>query len=1075
MDEEVVKIIFEGYADPLLAQITRVRDSLKGLRDQASTDLVNIQTKAPQNEVAFTQTVEKESKKRVAIRQSEADRIKAQYEESISRASFLVNDSFEKDLKRRGVFLAESTKDYDKFLATLKSKWAAANPMQAWSAKSPFGPEFSSSIEQSIQTTLDAQKKYATEAETSERELTNVVKDETAKRRVYYREEADALSSPSDTSALVNAGRGRAKNVQQEELDEIKAPKGGWFSNLSDYQKSRFAGSALRGVPSMGELTNKPVGGMLSGFGNMASSLSPFGFLTGNPWLAGGLAATAVGTNTLEHTMKVGENFEDASHNFGAQTNIAKEDLGEYNDMARKLARTFGVDVKDSFDAMRLLVNAFGLDLAKNKVALEEMTTAALGFAKAGHTTVPDATQALLTTFNQMGYNIDGPGGAKQAVIEFNKMLDVMAAGATRGQLQINQMTEAMRKVGGTAQEHGLSMEETVSALEVAGKAGLAGQETGTALRNILVNISGGVKPARDAIQSLGLTVEEVNPKLVPFGEGLRKIKNALDAIESPVQRGSIMTQLFGRRNANVADVMMNNLDTYDQIKSTVGQPGSAKRMAQENMDTVSGQEARLKATIEDIFIDVFTNKSGDFKMVVGDLKTLVDDVWEHRAQIGTAVDWLIKLIDKILVVGMKVVDIGSGIGLLPGQNYIERKVGSMLPPPDVTTPIGMMSHVTQKALHVVSHPFETAANLIDDPKKILDPTTPFPGEKIPNSVSPVVNAALQLASQNIRDAQRIMESRADDPKIVQTMLDDIKKNQDYIDKVRFHKYSKGDYTGEGDPNDIAGVVHKEEFVFSAPAVRRIGLRKLREMHNANKGFKSGGWTGDSFEGDYDENEPVDPKAMRKLPAELGRVVAELEKFRKEVGLNTDAHSKANKEIEKTASIASSIGSTSTDIMGLMSGDLTGKGAIGAATGAVSGIGDLLGAILPKDKHGKKNATATHFDEMMGGLMPLVQMFMPFLAKGTDDFPGGMAVVGDAGPEILHLPRHSRVIPNNKIQNYIQPLAPKQPQVNMSGVEERLDRAIHTFRQRPAPSILSDKNVDLTLRQYTMSERGRSG
>lgn len=41
--------------------------------------------------------------------------------------------------------------------------------------------------------------------------------------------------------------------------------------------------------------------------------------------------------------------------------------------------------------------------------------------------------------------------------------------------------------------------------------------------------------------------------------------------------------------------------------------------------------------------------------------------------------------------------------------------------------------------------------------------------------------------------------------------------------------------------------------------------------------------------------------------------------------------------------------------------------------------------------------------------------FMPGFANGTSYAPGGMALVGERGPELVNLPRGSQVIPNHKI------------------------------------------------------------
>lgn len=59
--------------------------------------------------------------------------------------------------------------------------------------------------------------------------------------------------------------------------------------------------------------------------------------------------------------------------------------------------------------------------------------------------------------------------------------------------------------------------------------------------------------------------------------------------------------------------------------------------------------------------------------------------------------------------------------------------------------------------------------------------------------------------------------------------------------------YDVGGYTGPGGRLQPAGTVHRDEYVFSSPAVRSIGVSRLDRMHKAAKagrGFDDGGWTG---------------------------------------------------------------------------------------------------------------------------------------------------------------------------------------------------------------------------------------
>lgn len=52
-----------------------------------------------------------------------------------------------------------------------------------------------------------------------------------------------------------------------------------------------------------------------------------------------------------------------------------------------------------------------------------------------------------------------------------------------------------------------------------------------------------------------------------------------------------------------------------------------------------------------------------------------------------------------------------------------------------------------------------------------------------------------------------------------------------------------------------------------------------------------------------------------------------------------------------------------------------------------------------------------------GGIIGSLIGALPFFANGTNNAPGGLAVVGERGPEIVNLPRGSQVIPNAKARN----------------------------------------------------------
>lgn len=73
----------------------------------------------------------------------------------------------------------------------------------------------------------------------------------------------------------------------------------------------------------------------------------------------------------------------------------------------------------------------------------------------------------------------------------------------------------------------------------------------------------------------------------------------------------------------------------------------------------------------------------------------------------------------------------------------------------------------------------------------------------------------------------------------------------------------------------------------------------------------------------------------------------------------------------------------------------------------IDGVNTVIGII---------NGMVGTYNDTLGKLPGAPKMSkMAKLAKGTDFFAGGMALVGERGPEIVNLPRGSQVIPNDKI------------------------------------------------------------
>lgn len=85
--------------------------------------------------------------------------------------------------------------------------------------------------------------------------------------------------------------------------------------------------------------------------------------------------------------------------------------------------------------------------------------------------------------------------------------------------------------------------------------------------------------------------------------------------------------------------------------------------------------------------------------------------------------------------------------------------------------------------------------------------------------------------------------------------------------------------------------------------------------------------------------------------------------------------------------------------------------------GLIDGIKSMAGSI--KDAVSKTIGDAVHNIPVIGGLIP-------GFAMGTSSAPGGMAIVGENGPELVMLPRGAQVVPNQRLSSATIPPMQRQ-------------------------------------------------
>lgn len=287
-----------------------------------------------------------------------------------------------------------------------------------------------------------------------------------------------------------------------------------------------------------------------------------FGMATA--WLASIAGATFKAKQAVDGFF----NREDMVGKVKSLTKLAGEELDFLEQKAIEFSTTTtkeGIKIQKSADEILeafQLVGSAKPELLKNKEALAQVTREILIQSEAAEgMALTDAIDATTKAMNQYS------AGAEQAA----RFTNAMAAGAQVGAVQIPEIGESMKEFGTNANAANVPVERSVGLIELVGeKAGLVGPRAGVQLRNFFTILSAGA--------------DETNPEMVGLSE-------SLDKLAEKNMSSAEYVQLFGRENANVARIIVQNRTYLDELTDAITGTNTAYTQA---IDNTVDQKAAL-------------------------------------------------------------------------------------------------------------------------------------------------------------------------------------------------------------------------------------------------------------------------------------------------------------------------------------------------------------------------------------------------------------------------------------------------------------------------------------------------
>jgi hypothetical protein len=247
--------------------------------------------------------------------------------------------------------------------------------------------------------------------------------------------------------------------------------------------------------------------------------------------------------------------YQQANANLASILQVSREEIGALADESQRLGASTAFTATE---VANLQTEFAKLGFTQNEII--SATEATLALAAAARVDLAEAATVAGSTVRAFGLE----------TTETQRVVDVMAQSFGDSALDFEKFRESMKYVAPVAKAAGISIEETTALLAQLSNAGISGSQAGTGLRRILNEIAKTGKPVKQALSDMAK-------------EGFT-LADAEDEVGKLAQSALL--------------VLIDQADTLDEVTTGFEKAGgAAQRMADEQLDTLQGDLTILEST----------------------------------------------------------------------------------------------------------------------------------------------------------------------------------------------------------------------------------------------------------------------------------------------------------------------------------------------------------------------------------------------------------------------------------------------------------------------------------------------
>ena len=392
--------------------------------------------------------------------------------------------------------------------------------------------------------------------------------------------------------------------------------------------------------------------------GNLGNSISSVGETM--------LPVAAAVAGGIGFSVKQFADFDFVITKAGLKADATEAEMKEMGDAVIAAGAKFPVTMSETANAMDRLA-AGGFDAKQSIAALSPVIQAAVASGE-DMGTVSDVVTSALSTWHLL--NGDVAANAEMVA-------DVIQMASNKSKLGVQDIGVAFQYAAAPAASLGDSVQTVAAILGVMANNGIEASTAGTSLRSAYLNLAAGAKPAREAIEKLGLQVFNANGEFKGMRPLLDQLREKIRGL-SQEEATPILKDLFGTEGVSAVLAYINTAEekTNEMFEAMKNAQGSSAAAFEVMSKTLSGQIKAIQGAFEAFVIRVGEASAPMLAPFVGSMQRLVDIL---RNMPDEQIQDLIKLGIGFIGITAGVLALGKALSILGSVSSFLAPIGKSL------------------------------------------------------------------------------------------------------------------------------------------------------------------------------------------------------------------------------------------------------------------------------------------------------------------------------------------------------------------------------------------------------------